>query len=775
MTWWVSTYNVVVSQLQKNCLIIRNAYSYDFGGGEKFPVNLADQLKNNGFNPVIVSRSQKLLDYAQQKDITYVKGWWWSRQYWSGKFIVLFPVYCLWQLALTFWYAKLILKYRARVVHPQSRDDFIAATIAGRLLRRTVVWTDHADLKYVYQNHRSLIKNPVGKFVYIISKLAHNVTLVSNSEYSLIQKSLGHQPPKNYRVIHNGISTSPHKLKTRLAEDKNSLLFVATSRLVNEKGIRELIEAFLVVQQEYTNAKLWLFGEGPQEAAFIKLAKSNSNIVFKGYPTDTEDQLPLCDVFVHPSYHEGFSLSIVEAAKAGLPIIACSVGGNTEIVKDGVNGLLIPAKDTASLSAAMLKLAADSSLRKTYGSAARSTFLKSFVFEDIVKNNFVKLYKNIKPLKILFDANPMINGSKSGVGYYTYYVIQALAQYYPDDVRLVGHYFNFLGKKKNLALPQAPNIRYVQSKLVPGKILSITRKFRFQLPLEFFFKQTGDIALFTNFVCLPSITRIPKYIAVHDMCYEDVPEYVAKKNKDFLHTFVPISIKKAAKVITISKFSKQSILKHYSVDPSNIVITPIPPEQQSDTATKLAEPTVKGKYILFLGTLEPRKNIISLVKGYEQLPPKIKKEYALVLAGGSGWYFEETMNYINDLIIKGENIQLTGYVTDAQRVDLYRSASLFAFASHYEGFGMPILEAMSYGTPTAVSDIPVFKEVAATATVYFNKDDPASIASALASALTDKTLRTRIIDEGYKIAAAYSWDKVAEDLYKDMKATAKHI
>lgn len=381
-----------------------------------------------------------------------------------------------------------------------------------------------------------------------------------------------------------------------------------------------------------------------------------------------------------------------------------------------------------------------------------------------------------KKIKILFDANPMINGSKSGVGYYTYYLIQALSDKYPNDVQLVGHYFNFMGKKRGLKLPQAPNISYKQSKIIPGKILSLTRKFHFQPPLELFFKQKGDAALFTNFVSLPSILHVPTYIAVHDLCFEDVPEYVAKKNRDFLHTFVPISIKKAEKIITISEFSKQSILRHYDVNPNKIFIMPIPPVQQTQPGDNIPIASIiKGKYILFLGTLEPRKNIINLVKAYEQLSTDIKKEYALVLAGGTGWYFESTMDYINKLMKDGANIQLKGYVSDDERVSLYKNASLFALASHYEGFGMPILEAMSFGVPTAVSDIPVFKEVANSASVYFDKDDPRSIATALTSALKDKVLRKKLVEGGYKTASAYSWEQVAKDVFDVMARANKGL
>lgn len=759
------TYNVGVSSPTKKCLIIRNAYSYDFGGGEKFPVNLAVELKNLGYEPIVVSRSKKLLDYAKDQNIAYKKGWWWARQDWSGTKTLLFPVYLVWQFLLTCWYIGLILKHRPAVVHPQSRDDFIAATFAGRLLRKRVIWTDHADLKYIYGNHKSYIKNPVGKLVYFASKFAGAVTLVSKSEHSLIAEVIGHEPPKNYRVIYNGAFNDGGK---KLSQKKHNdiLTFICTSRLVKAKGIKELIEAFIKLGSTNKKVQLLIVGEGPDSEYFNGMAKGYANIKLVGYSANVELLLAQSDIFVHPSYHEGFSLSLVEATRAGLPIIACNVGGNLEIVSNGKNGILIPPQDADSLFNAMHKLAQDKELRVTYGVAARETYEKSFIFENIVRNNFVKLYNNKKPFTLLFDANPIINGNKSGIGYYTYYLINALSARYPEDIRLVGHYFNFLGKKTSLNLPKGLNISYRQSRIIPGKVLSLTRKLHFQLPLEIFFKQRGDAALFTNFVSLPSILHTPTHIVVHDMSFEDVPDYVAAKNRDFLHTFVPKSIKTASKVLTISEYSKESIIRHYGVDPDKIFITPIPPEKRDNRP--ILQSIIKGKYILFLGNLEPRKNIINLVKAYEELDTAIQNEYALVLAGGVGWYFETTLEYINKLKATGLNIQLTGYVTDEQRESLYQNAHLYAMASHYEGFGMPILEAMSYGVPTVVSDIPVFKEVAGDAAIYFNKDDPESIASAITKVLKDDGLRKKLLTDGHTIAAAYSWSQVAEKVYDEI-------
>ncbi len=373
--------------------------------------------------------------------------------------------------------------------------------------------------------------------------------------------------------------------------------------------------------------------------------------------------------------------------------------------------------------------------------------------------------KNRK-LKILFDANPLVNGSKSGVGYYTYSLIKSLADDYPEDIELVGHYFNFLSRKKNLDLPSAKNISYRQSKLLPGKVLSISRKFGDFLPLEFFFKQSADAVIFSNFVNLPSVLNIPSILVIHDLCYEEVPEYVSEKNRLYLQKNVPRSIKRSDLVVTISEESKKKIIQFYKTPKEKIIITTIPPFTPS--GLKKAEKPYKKDFILFISTLEPRKNVVNLVKAYESSDSDIRDNYSLVLAGGMGWYMEEDMKYISDLQSKGLDILTPGYISDKERHNLYCNASIFAFPSHYEGFGMPILEAMHYGIPTVVSDIPVFHEVADDATIYFDKDNPESIAKSISNVLKDKKIQEKLIQNGFKNLKRFNWHNNSDLLYKNI-------
>lgn len=374
-------------------LIIRNAYFYDYGGGERFPVNLAQELQQLGHSPVVVSRSPKLLRYAAAEGVAAKKGWWWSRQNWSGLRVALVPLYLLWQVVLTLWYVQLILRVRPQVVHPQSKDDFVAATLAGRLLGKRVVWTDHADLKYVFANHRVWYKNPVGKLVYACSRLAACITLVSHSEAELVAEQLGKPLPPRFTVVHNGVREMTVEAQRPEAADLGKFVYCATSRLVTAKGIAELIAAFKALHAKYPETLLWIVGDGPEAAEFKAQADGNADIRFIGHSDKALTYVAGCDVFVHPSYHEGFSLSLVEAAMLARPIVACNVGGNPEIIHDNETGLLILPQDSDALLAAIQELYANRPLAGKLGEQARRLYEKEFRFEKIVAEKFIPIYE----------------------------------------------------------------------------------------------------------------------------------------------------------------------------------------------------------------------------------------------------------------------------------------------------------------------------------------------------------------------------------------------
>jgi glycosyltransferase involved in cell wall biosynthesis len=379
-----------------------------------------------------------------------------------------------------------------------------------------------------------------------------------------------------------------------------------------------------------------------------------------------------------------------------------------------------------------------------------------------------------KPLKILFDANALVNGRKSGVGHYTHYLVQSLATAYPDQVRLVGHYYDFLGRKRPDDLPQAPNIRYRVSRIVPGRAVNMLRRLGLSVPFELLVKTRGDILLFPNFLSQPSLRRKPIVATIHDLCFLAHPEFVSDLNLHDLQHYVPKTIKRSSLDLAVSEFTKQSLQEAYAVSSDRLMITPVPPLQKVEVSRANQDKQLKhlgiGKpYILFVGNLEPRKNLIGLIEAYSQLTEGLRSKHSLVLVGGAGWKNEDLLARIATLQAEGFDIITPGYVDDSQKAALYSQATLVVMPSFYEGFGMPILEAFQYGAPVAASDISVLHEAGGDGVAYFDPNQPTDIAAVIAQVLTDQKLRAKLVSEGTKQLAKYSWDKTAAQLYERLK------
>lgn len=370
-------------------LVIRNSFSYDFGGAERLAVHLADVLIKAGIDALVFSSQSKLLEYAKSENVPSAKALWWSRQNWSSWRIFLTPLYFLWQIILFIWYVFKILQIKPTALHILSKDDFIAATLAAKAFRKKVVWTDCADLKFIYANHTVWYKNPIGKFVYMISKFADTVTLVSNNEARLVSSALSSELPKNYKVVYLAGRKSQAQPVKR--PSNGNIVYCSTSRLVTDKGIKELITAFQTVYQKNSKAWLWLVGDGPEIRNFRLLANDHPHIVFFGHVKNPISYVVASDVFVQPTYHEGLSLSLTEAAMLGKPMIATNVGGNPEVVNKH-NGILVPAKNSVALAKAMVQLAGNSELRLRYGKNAHKTYIENFDFDNNVRKQLLPLY-----------------------------------------------------------------------------------------------------------------------------------------------------------------------------------------------------------------------------------------------------------------------------------------------------------------------------------------------------------------------------------------------
>jgi alpha-1,3-rhamnosyl/mannosyltransferase len=379
-----------------------------------------------------------------------------------------------------------------------------------------------------------------------------------------------------------------------------------------------------------------------------------------------------------------------------------------------------------------------------------------------------------KPLNILFDANTLMT-QRTGIGYYTAGLVAALAAADPD-IRLTGYYYNFLARKQPPAGPQAPNITYRPIYHLPGPVTNLLRRFSVEVPVELLALTSADFVLYPNFLGQPSLRRTPNAPVVHDLMYLDHPEWGSDKNVRDLTRFMPRVLQRASFVMTVSEFSRQRLIEAYGIDESRIITTFIPPEPvtplPADEASELvSKQGIDKPYLLFIGTMEPRKNIANLMDAYQALPERLRKSHTLVLAGKTDWKYHETMQRMESLQAEGADIRYLGYIDDKTRAALYQRAALFVMTSHYEGFGMQTLEAFQYGTPCALSDITVFREVAGDKAAYFNHLDPSDISRVIAGCLDNPPPDAASL-QSY-VAGRPDWPAVAAEVLAAIRRTVR--
>ncbi|MCX6245737.1 MAG: glycosyltransferase family 1 protein [Bacteroidetes bacterium] len=261
------------------------------------------------------------------------------------------------------------------------------------------------------------------------------------------------------------------------------------------------------------------------------------------------------------------------------------------------------------------------------------------------------------------------------------------------------------------------------------------------------FLRTHKNPLLINFGSPGPVFYTNRIVTVHDLSFYVKPSWYKKSYRLYYRLVTPVALHLSKKVITVSEFSKNEILRLTGITREKIAIihNAVSGALQRMPAKETAE---KGKYILSVASLDPRKNLAGLVAAYKMAG--IEKEFRLVLAGKSDPIF-------NIKITEEILAHSTGYVTDDELSSLYQNAHFFVYPSLYEGFGLPPLEAMSLGCPVILSDIPVFREIFGDAAHYVDPMDPGSICKGILHVLGDEQYRKELIRRGHERAKLYSW------------------
>ncbi len=261
----------------------------------------------------------------------------------------------------------------------------------------------------------------------------------------------------------------------------------------------------------------------------------------------------------------------------------------------------------------------------------------------------------------------------------------------------------------------------------------------------------------------PSGVRQRLVVTVHDLAFVVHPEAFPREWRLLYRLGLHRAVRTADAVIAVSRHTGEDLIRRTRLDPSKLRVIPLAPslpETRADVEEALERLKVRTPYVLFVGTLEPRKNLVRLVRAYRRVVRQ-GAPHALVLAGPIGWHAQPLLRHV-EAGGPGE-VVLTGRVAAADLDALYRGASAFVYPSLYEGFGLPVLDAMARGLPSVVSTSSSLPEVAGEAAVPVDPFSEAGIADALARVLGDAGLAARLREAGHARARAFSWERTAAE------------
>jgi len=379
----------------------------------------------------------------------------------------------------------------------------------------------------------------------------------------------------------------------------------------------------------------------------------------------------------------------------------------------------------------------------------------------------------MKQRTIFIDGLGLVEGHFSGVGQYTLGILRGM-----DEILEEAKYAGKPVPKVRVIVPynSVPRFREFAFKHIGCKSFPLSFRVmsalwhRNKLPPIDLWCGRGTY-IFSRFVDMPLAFSKSAALVIFDLSYELHRQHSDEGNAVFMSEGVRRSVKNTKKVITISKNTRQEILDFYKVKPADVAVaTPAADSRlfyrrsQAEVENIKIRYGIKGEYILALSNLEPRKNLEALVDVYCQLPKSITNKTALLLVGVSGWKTEKLFNKIIKRVDEGYNIiRPSKYVLDEDKPAIISGSKMLVYPSHYEGFGMPPLEALACGVPVIVADNSSLPEVVGNAATMVPSDDKDKLYEAMMSYLKDNaTVTEKAIKEGPVQARKFSWKASAQ-------------
>lgn len=368
-------------------------------------------------------------------------------------------------------------------------------------------------------------------------------------------------------------------------------------------------------------------------------------------------------------------------------------------------------------------------------------------------------------MRITVDLRSLHTKHSTGVEYFTTQVLERLLA--TDKTNHYTLYYNGF-QPKQFEQFHFINVTYKQTR-IPNRLLNLAFRL-FKTPtIESLSGEQGTVLMPNpNMIALRSTTKLA--LVVHDLSPILMPEMYSWKAQTW-HKFIniPKLIHRADKLIAVSDYTKQALVSELSIAEDKITVAKLGVDHDrfhanlevSELRSARNRYGLPGEFILFVGTIEPRKNLPRLIQAFEQ----IKSDAHLVIAGKLGWRYDEVFSLIQKSP-KAKLIHYLGYIPESDKPALMKLASVFAWPSLYEGFGLPPIEAAAVGTPVVTSNVTSLPEVMSDSAMLVNPYNVSELAHALEVLLTQDTVREQFIRKGLERAKSFTWEATAEQIRK---------
>jgi glycosyltransferase involved in cell wall biosynthesis len=362
-------------------------------------------------------------------------------------------------------------------------------------------------------------------------------------------------------------------------------------------------------------------------------------------------------------------------------------------------------------------------------------------------------------MRVAIDGIPLV-AAKTGVGHYTEALARWLARTHPDHQYELISPFDFGFESANGNSPSNLSKRYQPVRSIFKKWWLVGLPTLLQI-------SPVDVFHGTNY-CIPLWAPCPSVVTIHDLSLFTQSRTHESANVRRGRRRMPLMARRADLIIAPSEWTRREITAHLGIRPERIRVIPegardgMRPLFESEYRSVVRKYGLRQPFLLYVGTIEPRKNLATLIKAYHELLSSTRHRPQLVLAGGRGWLYDEIFKLVDELQLS-EEIRFTGYVPDEDLPALYSAAEAFIYPSLYEGFGLPPLEAMACGTPVVTSNVSSLPEVIGAAGLSISPRDQPGLTSALAHLLGDAGMRAHYRDLGLERAAQFSWERAAHE------------